>query len=183
MKDPKLIQCALQRAAQGDEKAWAELVAWYERLLWSVARGYRLCQDDVEEVCQLTWIRLSERLGQIREPAKLAGWLATVARREAMRLAMDRNAVPVEDTQLESLVAEPVEPPEFLHSDRNRQLWLHFHALSERCQHVLRLLMYSPEASYADMGRSMGLPVGSVGPTKTRCLRTLARKLTKAEVI
>ena len=172
----------VSRASSGDQQAWRELVDRYANLVWSVARAHRLEHADAADVSQTTWLRLAEHLHSLRDPAKLPGWLATTARRESLRVIAGRRR--------ETVVSLPDEPgpdmaagPEMLvlTEDRDRRLWRALRAISERCQQLLRILASSPELSYAEVGNVLGIPVGSIGPTRGRCLDTLRRRLTASD--
>jgi RNA polymerase sigma factor (sigma-70 family) len=167
-------------AAEGDQKAWNALVARYTNLLWSVARAHRLDTAAAADVVQTTWLRLVEHLDKIQDPERLAGWLATTARRECLRglRHTDRERA-VDDTALDRVdeLAEPVDA-RLLAEERDALLWTAFSRLAERCQQLLRVLMASPPPSYEDVSAALDMPVGSIGPTRGRCLdrlRDLAR--------
>ncbi|MBB5872946.1 RNA polymerase sigma factor (sigma-70 family) [Allocatelliglobosispora scoriae] len=171
----------LDRATKGDQQAWNALVDRYSGLVWSVARSYRLGSADAADVHQATWLRLVEHLGNIREPERLGAWLATTARREA--LAVLRRAsrdLPVADL----LTLEPRDAPrqdlddDLLRHERDRGLWEAFGQLPGACQNVLRLLLLDPPPSYAEVSAALDIPIGSIGPTRARCLDQLRRRLT-----
>jgi RNA polymerase sigma factor (sigma-70 family) len=162
-------------AAAGDEGAWNELVERFGGLLWSIARSYRLNAADAADVTQATWLRLLEHLGQIREPAQVGAWLATTARRECLRLLRSRGReVPGEAGEVEALD----DPPETaaLAAERDTLLWAALAELPPRCQRLLRVLMASPPPSYAEVAQALGMPIGSIGPTRARCLDCLRRR-------
>lgn len=166
------------RARNGDQQAWTTLVQRYANLVWSVARSYRLNHADAADVCQTTWLRLAEHLGRLRDPARLPGWLATTARRESLRvLAGRRRETPGELPDEADHDGASVPEMVALTSDRDSRLWGAFRELSERCQQVLRILACAPELSYAEVGKVIGVPVGSIGPTRGRCLDILRRRL------
>lgn len=167
---------ALARA--GDQLAWRDLVAKFTRLVWSVARTHRLDHADAADVCQTTWLRLAENLHTVREPARLPGWLATTARRESLRVIAGRRREapgPLPDEP----DLDPSAGPEtlMLIKDRDRRLWQAFARLTERCQQLLRILSASPELSYNEVAVVLEMPVGSIGPTRGRCLESLRRRL------
>jgi len=165
-------------AGSGDQAAWDQLVARYSSLLWSVARGYRLGGADAADAIQTTWLRLVEHLHRIEDPERLAGWLVTTLRRECLRLIrrsgrerpMDDDAMP--DVPDDS---DPLDSGLLL-AERDAALWRTFEAMPPRCQRLLRVLMASPPPSYADVSAALDMPVGSIGPTRQRCLDHL-RKL------
>jgi RNA polymerase sigma factor (sigma-70 family) len=167
----------LGRAAQGDQQAWDEIVDRYTNLLWSVGRGHRLDASSINDVVQTTWLRLLENMDRIREPERLASWLITTARRECLQLLRrsDREMLGW-DGELETAAAEAVVAPIdqlLLLRERDAQLWQCFLALSTRCQQLLRVLMAAEPPRYAEVAESLGVPIGSIGPTRMRCLQRL----------
>lgn len=166
----------LAAAERGDRAAWRELVARYTPTVWAVARSHRLDRADAADVVQNTWLSLLENMNRIHNPAGLAAWLATTARRHSLRLlAARRRATPVDVARLDG---EPADPCDIavLRDVTNASLWRAFTRLSERCQRVLRVLVHSPEMSYEQVAVAVGIPVGSIGPTRGRCLAELRRK-------
>jgi RNA polymerase sigma factor (sigma-70 family) len=175
-------------AAGGDEGAWRELVARFSGLIWSVVRAYRLNNADAADVFQTTWLRLAEYLDRLDNPARVGAWLATTARREALRVARaGARTVPTGDLDLALGEADDLTPErallereqELLDSDRARQVWAEFRELPGRCQRLLRVLMTEPPPSYVDVAEALEMPVGSIGPTRGRCLRQLRERLAR----
>ncbi|MET1075585.1 MAG: sigma-70 family RNA polymerase sigma factor [Umezawaea sp.] len=165
------------RARVGDDGAWREIVRRHLPLIWSVARSARLREADAADVCQCTWLALAEHLHRIREPARLSGWLVTTARHEASRVRKVRGReLPVD-------LWGPPEPsfpgPEegVLADDRAVRLWRAFAGLSDQCRDVLRMVAYAPELTYQDVARALGMPVNSLGSTRSRCLAVLRRRI------
>ena len=177
MDNARLLADLIERAGAKDQHAWRQLVARFNTMVWAVARAHRLNHADAADVSQTTWLRLAENLTALRDPARLPGWLATTARRESLRvLAARRREEPAElPDEPDSLASAP--ESHVLTEDRDARLWQAFDQLSERCQQVLRLLSSAPELSYAEVGTALGIPVGSIGPTRGRCLQTLRRVL------
>jgi RNA polymerase sigma factor (sigma-70 family) len=159
-------------AAEGDPAAWNAIVDRYARLVWTVARSFQLSAADAADVSQATWLRLVEHLHTVRSPAGLGSWLATTSRREALAVLRKRREIPVSYPDVPD---EQEVPPwqRVVTQDRDRELWDAFHRLSERCQALLRLLVIEPVSSYAVAAAALDVPVGSLGPTRARCLRTL----------
>jgi RNA polymerase sigma factor (sigma-70 family) len=183
----------LQAAQDGDQLAWNEIVDRFSGLLWATCRAFRLSPSDAGDVCQLTWLRLLEHLASIRDPARLPGWLVTTCRRECLvLLRRNRRQQPVDDDRLLHLLGSDQVGAEqaaadvpLLIADRDAGLWQAFTRLSERCQQILRLLVVIPESgppSYQLAAQALGLPTGSLGPTRGRCLAQL-RDLLDAEGI
>ena len=169
----------LRSAAEGDRAAWDALVDRFSGLVWSIARAHRLGAADAADVSQTAWLRLVENLGRIREPDRVGAWLAATTRHECLRvIRQSGRQVPTDlDTDADPPKAD-APPPDtaLLAGERDGQLWEAFSAISERCQSLLRLLIADPAPSYEDVGAALGMPVGSIGPTRARCLEHLRRK-------
>lgn len=175
--EPPTAGALIARARDGDQAAWNALVDRYTNLLWGVARAHRLSTADGAEVVQTTWLRLVENLGRIQDPERLPGWLATTARRESLRVirqgnrerlgGIDTLAVDVVDDRTPALDAL------LLTQERDVALWACFDRLSERCQRLLRVLMVTEPPAYVEVSEALGMPVGSIGPTRMRCLDRL----------
>ncbi|WP_117212444.1 RNA polymerase sigma factor [Allorhizocola rhizosphaerae] len=170
----------LESAAAGDQRAWDSIVDRYSGLVWSVARGFRLNQADAADVHQATWLRLVEQLGSIRDPERLGAWLATTARREALGLLRRANRdVPTDDMFAfeRQDVARPEPDHHVLVRERDHALWRAFSELPGSCQSLLRMLLVDPPPSYAEVSAALDIPIGSIGPTRARCLEHLRRKV------
>ena len=166
-------------AARGDDAAWKALVEQFSGLIWSVTRAYRLGSADAADVFQTTWLRLAEHIGRLDHPEYVGAWLATTARRECLRASRaSARVVLTDDAVLGALEAGEATPEQaVLLSERSDLLWRAFRALPARCQLLLRLLMATPAPSYAEVAAALDRPVGSIGPTRARCLRLLREKL------
>jgi RNA polymerase sigma factor (sigma-70 family) len=175
----------VRRARQGDQLAWDHIVARYSGLLWAVTRSYRLASAQADDVAQTCWLRLVEHLDRIRDPEHLGAWLATTARRESLRVlrAAAREA-PVPDEVTASMLDVQVESPELLAilSDQATRLWQAFKRLPEHCFRLLRSLLAAPPPSYAEVAAALGIPIGSIGPTRMRCLKLLRSQLEPTEL-
>jgi RNA polymerase sigma factor (sigma-70 family) len=167
----------LDAARGGDQAAWQDLVAHYNALVWSVARGYRLSTPDAADAVQMTWLRLVENLDRIRDPERLGGWLATTVRRECLQLlrksATERPAL--DESHLAIADDAPPLDASLLLDERDKALWQAFASLGEKCRRLLRVLMSSPPPSYQDVSAALEMPVGAIGPTRQRCLTQLRR--------
>jgi RNA polymerase sigma factor (sigma-70 family) len=170
-------------AADGDAAAWRELVHRFSGLIWSIARAHRLSDADAADVTQTTWLRLAEHIGKLNAPDRVGAWLATAARRECLQhikaahrvvTSEDMAAfetVPVDDNPTEGEVLAAESEREDAH--RAKVLWQAVDRLPDRCRELIRVLMASPPPSYAEVAAALGLPVGSIGPTRARCLQRL----------
>ena len=173
-------------ARAGDPEAWAALVLRHERALRAVARGFRLGPQDCEDVVQTTWLRAIEQLPRLRSPEALGAWLATTARREALRVVRSgARTVPVDPDRLPDppgggAGAGSPDPRETVtdaltDEARRRALWAAVDGLPERRRALMRLLACEPALSYQQIGAALGIPVGSIGPTRARCVEALRR--------
>ena len=164
-------------AAAGDENAWVAITDRFSRLVWSVARSYRLSPDDAADAVQNTWLRLLENLGRVEQPDALPGWLTTTARHEALGVIRRRGReVVARDDDLGVAKADPLVDEldaGLLDDEQDAALWRCFRRLSERCQQLLRVLMVADRPGYAEISAALGMPVGSIGPTRMRCLAQL----------
>jgi RNA polymerase sigma factor (sigma-70 family) len=165
------------RIRAGDQRAWVALTDRYTNLLWAVARGMRLSRADAADAIQTTWLRLVERIDTVREPEHLSGWLVTTVRREG--LATLRRGTRVQPGLPDGwedvpAAADPLDEA-LLREERDAALWRAFGLLSSRCQSLLRVLMGDPPPSYADVSAALAIPVGSIGPTRQRCLNNLRK--------
>ena len=164
-------------AAQGDQVAWNALVSKFVPLVRAVARRHRLGTADVADVSQTVWLRLVEHLGELRDPRALPSWIATVARNESLRLIKSGSrTVPLDDGTTHEAVLPSGEPGAeelLLRAEQHVVLRTAFAALGERCRQLLGLLMTDPAPSYDEVSRKLGMQVGSIGPTRGRCLDKL----------
>lgn len=176
---PRPTADLVSAAHAGDRGAWDELVARFGGLVWAVARAHRLGSADAADVCQTVWLRLVENLGRLRDPEHLGGWLRTTTRNECLRVLRRGNReIPDDDAQRDiPTPAEHSPEMQLLAGERDRIIWTAVSGLSERCRSLLRVLACAPDASYAEISASLGLPVGSIGPTRARCLEHLRRGL------
>ena len=168
----------IQACRQGNQQAWEELVDRYERLVFSIALNFGLNRQDAADITQHTFIILLENLPNIKEEGNLAGWLGTVARRHTWRQAERNRRQPVEAEEA------AVTLPDLNAAERQdkweRLLWLHngLSRLDERCRQLLHALYFeAPEPTYAEIAAHLGTAVGSIGPTRARCLQKLKELL------
>ena len=171
-------------AADGDSVAWDDIVERYARLVWSVARGFALSAADAADVSQTTWLKLVENLGALREPEHLGGWLATTARHECLRvLRKSGREIVSADTDLDVESGEPTPESVVLDTERDQLVWLSLGEIPQRCQVLLRALADAPPASYQEISAALKMPIGSIGPTRSRCLDQLRKRLEAHHVV
>jgi RNA polymerase sigma factor (sigma-70 family) len=164
----------LAAAAAGDQAAWDALVQRHTSLLWSIARSYRLGNADAADVVQTTWLRLVEHLDKIADPERIPGWLATTARRECIHLMRRTDRRAESSAELPDVQDDgPAPDAALLRDERDAELWRALARLDELCQRLLRVLMSDPPPAYADVAAALGMKVGSIGPTRGRCLDKL----------
>lgn len=176
-RDAELLAQAL---AGGPDRraAWDELTSRHSARLYAVARALGMSSTDAADVVQTAWLRLLERGHQVRDGGQVGAWLAMVVRNEARRLHTRRRLVPTD--QAWDQVADPsTSAPEerLVRSERAVALRTAFARLGAECAELLRLLSTDPPLSYAEVSAVVGRPIGSLGPTRQRCLDQLRRHL------
>jgi RNA polymerase sigma factor (sigma-70 family) len=167
------------RAREGDQQAWDAIVERYAPLVWSICRRYRLAGADADDAGQAVWLQLVDQIGQIRDPAALPGWLATTTARECGRLvrAARRTCPPGRVLDAEDIPDEQaaLAEDELLRAERHAALREALAALPPPCQQLIALLAEDPPLPYAQISARLGIAVGSIGPTRRRCLDKLRR--------
>ncbi len=162
---------------EGDETQMSELVALVTPILWHTARAQRLDRDTAEDVVQTSWLALVRSASSISDP--VLQWLIVSTRREAWRVM--RQAERIENRHVEegeTVALERDRPEEtVLRTDEDGRLWQHIAGLPERCQALLRVIAFADRPDYAAVAKSLGMPVGSIGPTRGRCLAKLRLSL------
>lgn len=169
----------LKAAAASDGAAWDVLVERYGALVWSAARSNGN-PADAGDAAQLTWLRLIENLDRIVDPDRLGAWLATTARREALRLARRAARERVRPPELFTEVSDRAERPvdaRLLEAERARSVHRALARIDPRQRRLLEAFMVTPPPSYATVARELGLPIGSIGPARRRALDRLRRAL------
>jgi len=164
-----------RRWRDGEREALDELVRCLTPVLWQVVRSYGIDRDRAEDVVQTTWLTLVRRHDSIADPQAVASWLTTTARREAWRVAKsDARARPVEDELLETQVpSQQSAEREAIVADEGSRLWASVRQLPARCQRLLRIVAFDDRPDYAGIARDLNMPIGSIGPTRGRCLDKL----------
>lgn len=171
---------AFTRWRRGDARAMDDLVRIMTPVLWHVVRSYGLERSLAEDVVQTTWLTLVRRYDGIADDRAVAGWLTTCARREAWRAAKAHQRVrPAEDVELEPHLPVEVSAEERAQRlDGDSRLWRAVAVLEERCRRLLRIVAFEERPDYARIAQDLSMPVGSIGPTRQRCLGKLRAALT-----
>jgi RNA polymerase sigma factor (sigma-70 family) len=170
------VSVLVRAATDGNREAWHALVERYLPLVWSVTRAYRLAPKDAEDVSQTVWLRVVEHLDEIREPRALPKWIMTTAKHESLRLIRSaQRELPVDpltDSSLETSDHLEIDS-ELLRSERHQALRDALADLSPQHRELLLLLVADPPISYREISRLLDIPIGSIGPTRARCLERL----------
>src|SRR3954454_2581472 len=173
---------AFTRWREGDNDGFEELVRVLSPVLWQVVRATGLDRERAEDVVQTTWIALVDHADSITSAQAISAWLCTSARREAWRAG--RNASrerPVEDQILAHRLPDQDSPEDqVILEDEAEALRRALGKLPERCQKLLRIVAAGPRPNYQDVATTLDMPVGSIGPTRGRCLAKLRHELTVA---
>lgn len=172
---PARLAACLERARAGELSALDTVVEELNPLLWHVARSQGLSSDDAADVVQTTWLELVRQLHQIRSPMALTSWLVSATRREAWHSTARRRKHSGSGAEiLEQIPDDAPDIDERLGTDeRHRTLWRHFALLPERCRALLRVVAQVERPDYVAIAEAMGMPHGSIGPTRGRCLAKL----------
>jgi RNA polymerase sigma factor (sigma-70 family) len=175
MEQPLDVEQLVRAARSGDAAAWDLLVERYLPLVTAVIRRLRLSAADADDVNQTVWLRLVEHLDALREPRALPGWLAATARNEGFRLLKRRaRDLPVDPGGSTFDIAEDSDPGEALAQDlRSQALREAMLELPASRRQLLMLLLADPPPSYDEISARLGIPKGSIGPTRARILEQL----------
>jgi len=178
----------VKECLSGNRKAWEILVERYSRLIYSIALRRGLGEEDAADVFQTVCVKLLANLEKLKNDQHLIGWMITTAKYECSHLLRQKyrqHTSLSQDTgnsKLENIVAEDELPMDQIiqlqEEDMVRQA---VEELGPRCQQLINMLYLStPPLSYAEVAAQLDVPVGSIGPTRARCLKTLKDKLVKA---
>jgi RNA polymerase sigma factor (sigma-70 family) len=173
---------AFTRWREGDSTGLDDLVRLLSPVLWQVVRATGLDRERAEDVVQTTWIALVDHADSISSPQGIAAWLCTSARREAWRAGRQASRErPVEDQVLAHGLPDHESPEHQVVLDDEAALVRScLEKLPERCQKLLRIVAAGPRPNYHDVASTLGMPVGSIGPTRGRCLDKLRQELVQA---
>jgi RNA polymerase sigma factor (sigma-70 family) len=184
--EPAEVTVLVRRAAEGDPAAWDAIVDEYAGLLWSVVRGFRLNEAQAADAVQTTWLRLVEHVADLREPAHLPGWLKTTAQRvclHVIRQSSREQLVDADDDRGwgsdDRYDDAELDGPEVTALRREQQVLVRraLADLPDRHRELMELLIASPPVSYREISVRLGIPVGSIGPTRARILTHLREAL------
>ena len=173
---------AFRAYRDGDPSGMSRLVDEVSPLLWSVARQQGVSRPCAEDVVQNTWLKLVEHAPSIADPQSVLKWLITTAKRDAWtachRARREEPGTAEDVRERESDERSPSPEGAVLAADEGSLLWTHFQALPERCRTLLRTIAFADRPDYAHVAEALGMPVGSIGPTRGRCLAKLRTALT-----
>ena len=170
---------------RGDQLAWERLIRRYQRLIYAIPLRAGLDEDDAAEIFQDVFTTFFQRLNDIEQPEKLQAWLVTTTRRKTLH-AISKAQVqqshlnPDDDPYVATSIRDeaPLPDEQLLILEEQHQIRTALSSLDERCRTLLEMLFYLAESpSYADIAASLGIPEGSIGPTRARCLAKLLRML------
>jgi RNA polymerase sigma factor (sigma-70 family) len=170
----------VQAAVAGDPVAWDRLVDRYSPLVRSVIWSFRLPPKDAEDAHQMVWLALVQHLGRLREPRALPGWIVTTTRRECLSLLQStRRSVPIDVSESHSAMWATESCPEddYWQAERRCALWRGLAELPDRQRQLMELLLADPPLSYDEISTRLGIPRGSIGPTRARAMRRLQATL------
>ncbi len=172
------LVAVVEKARAGDARAWEELVSRFGAMIAATGRRYRLVASDVAELQQTTWLRLVENLDRIEQPERIGGWLATTARRESLALLRRGSKYNTgADQMLANLADKHTPEPDArpIAEEDGAVVRAAWSKLKPRCQQLLALLVSDDPVGYKDLSALLDMPVGSIGPTRGRCLEHLRR--------
>ena len=167
---------AFRAHRDGDARAMDELVDLLTPVLWHTARAQGASDGLAQDAVQTAWLRLVENSESIRDPQAVMGWLLVTVRRESWRAQKSQGR---EDHEIDENVPDPLPDPSTvaLRREGHRVLWTHFRELPPRCQALLRVIAFADRPDYSAVSESLNMPVGSIGPTRGRCLAKLRTAL------
>ncbi|MBN1310001.1 MAG: sigma-70 family RNA polymerase sigma factor [Anaerolineae bacterium] len=179
MPNTELIEACLK----GNNQAWEALLVRYQRLIYSIPLRYGLPEHDANDVFQNVSLLLLENLDRLRDRQRLGAWLIVTTQRECWRMLRQQRRVtlfPMSREMEEQIPGKQHSEEDFLMLERQSIVRSAVGHLGTACKQLLKLLFYSePRLSYAEISRRLGIPEGSIGPTRARCLGKLMKVLEK----
>jgi RNA polymerase sigma factor (sigma-70 family) len=161
---------------EGDQAKMSELVRVLTPILWHTARSSQLDTATTEDVLQSAWLTLVRKSDTITEPLAVLQWMVVTTKREAWRVAKNQARLRPENLDSSTTAAadeaQSVEDT-VLRDEGLSRLWRHIQALPERCRTLLRVIAFADRPDYAEIAKALGMPQGSIGPTRGRCLAKL----------
>lgn len=159
----------------GDRAALERLVHRLTPMLWHTVRAYRLDDATAEDVVQSTWLAFVKSSDTVADPQALVRWLTVTARRQAWQTARVTGRADLQDDEILDLQADPGPSVEDVveRAHRDGALWDAVRTLPERCQRLLRVIAFADRPDYESLALDLGMPIGSIGPTRGRCLDKL----------
>jgi RNA polymerase sigma factor (sigma-70 family) len=169
------VAALVDGALRGDSPSWDRLVTRFENLVWSVVRGFALSDADSLDAAQMTWLRLVEKLDGVTNPDKVGSWLITTARRECLQIIERRaRSLPVDPVDAFRHLVSPQDSLQMVEcKDELDRIFAAFKHLSEKCRSLLRVVLSDPAPTYEEISDALGLPIGTIGPRRQRCLAQL----------
>lgn len=186
MRDDPTVVSLVARAADGDQAAWDAIIERYAPLVWAICVRHQLDRQTIDDIGQSVWLLLVENMSRLREPAALPGWLATTTRRECLRALRERRRhgveVPTPADELPPDESAAIEQ-DIIEAELHAALRAAFAELPEECRELLSMLISDPSPGYATVSATLGMPMGSIGPTRARCLARLRKSRYLAAVV
>jgi RNA polymerase sigma factor (sigma-70 family) len=174
--DAAALARLVRRAAQGESRAWDELIVRFNPRLRAAARGFRLSAADVEDVVQTTWLAAFTHIDRIEKPEAIAGWLLVTARRAALRTLQRTAREVVTDEPPAPREPEPDSPATALiEAERRDAVRSAVRRLPDRQRPLVDALLTPAGTSYVAVSQRLGMPLGSIGPTRGRVIARLRR--------
>jgi RNA polymerase sigma factor (sigma-70 family) len=181
--DPTEDAHLVERCLAGDGRAWEALVRRHERLVYAVARRYRLSEPDLGDVFQDVFTALVKGLPRLRDGRALCRWLVSTTDRIARTTALRgrrESARTVQNPAVAENIAEdsPAIVATLETLEEQALIRLALSSLPTGCRRLLIALYYEdPTPAYSQLARRWGVPIGSLGPTRARCIERLRRIL------
>ncbi|TIC87545.1 sigma-70 family RNA polymerase sigma factor [Nocardioides sp. GY 10113] len=179
MNDSDAVAALVAAARSGDQAAWDALVERFLPLVRALIARARLPRAEGEDVNQTVWLRLVEHLDDLREPRALPGWIATTTRHECARALTRSGRTVAHDPQATTVFDRADDQPDptedLILAERHQALRAALDELPADRRELLMLLMVDPPLAYREISERLGIPIGSIGPTRARALDQLRR--------